>query len=148
MGVINKKLFDSTQTFSNFMNYKYLSMSESLNRIKQLFIKYKFLSPPHKYSKLSWNSLYYRRRTLFKNGRFVLYTHPTLISESRRVTEFNWEKCIASPYNNCFSLALNGSKVPNYNVRVMKVSDAAYLRHHLVNYLQALLESWSGQRDL
>ena len=70
----------------------------------------------------------------------MLYTHPTLISESRRVTEFNWEKCIASPYNNCFSLALNGSKVPNYNVRVMKVSDAAYLRHHLVNYLQAFHE--------
>ena len=90
----------------------------------------------------------YRKRTSFKNDKFVLYTHPTLISESRRVTEFNWEKCIASPYNNCFSLALNGSKVPNYNVRVMKVSDAAYLRHHLVNYLQTLLESWSGQRDL
>ena len=45
-------------------------------------------------------------------------------------------------------MAPNGSRVPNYNVQVMKVNDAAYLRHHLVNYLQPLLESWSGQRNV
>ena len=43
-------------------------------------------------------------------------------------------------------MALNGSKVPNYNVQVMKVKNEAHLRHHLVNYLQPLVESWSGQR--
>ena len=72
----------------------------------------------------------------------------SFVLESRRVTDLDWEPCKVSPYNNCFSMAPNGSRVPNYNVQVMKVNDAAYLRHHLVNYLQPLLESWSGQRNV
>ena len=135
----------SLERCSNLLKWKFRTSKIAKNDIFGLFEFTKIWF----HIKWVWRKYYQISTKSILNFTFWKFLeHSSFVLESRRVTDLDWEPCKVSPYNNCFSMAPNGSRVPNYNVQVMKVNDAAYLRHHLVNYLQPLLESWSGQRNV